>query len=400
MGMNELYRPSTLDDVAGQIKAKKIVGKMLDKGEISSLIFYGPSGCGKTTIANIIAANTKMDLYQINGTAFATADFKKMMKAQEDSGKTLLVYLDEIQYLTQKQQQLFLEPVETGKIILIAATADSPYHKVYKALLSRCVVVEFVPVSKAEIKENLKRIIDKIGRSDDYEEDALDFIARVSGGDVRSSVKLLDLVNGIYENEKITAEKIKEITPSSQPIGYDGTDSHFDLMGCLQKSIRGSDIDASLFYLAKMLNDGEMLAVIRRLQVIASEDIGMANPNVAAIVRACCESAVELGMPEAGIPLHHAVAVMALSPKSNSVHEAYGKAMEDVQNGMGILIPPHLQAPLFKGYRYPHMYPDNWCWQQYLPDDIKDRKYYVPGKNKNETVIDNYWQSIKKSTKI
>ena len=397
MSETDIFRPVKLEDVAGQKKAKLIVSKMIETGRISSMIFYGPSGCGKTTIANIVAGTFQMPLYKIDGTVFSTAEFKKIMNEQEKLGKTIMVYLDEIQYLTQKQQQLFLNPVETGKIILIAATADSPYHKVYKALLSRCVVVEFVGLSKQENIENLHRIANIAGRTGDFEDSALEHIAKMAGGDARSAVKIFRLINDIYPTGKVDEETVKNVTPANQPIAYDGEDTYYDLLGCLQKSIRGSDIDAALLYLAKMLNNGDMLAVIRRLQVIASEDVGMANPNVPMVVRACCESAVELGMPEARIPLHHAVALMALSPKSNSVHEAYARAEEDIKNGMGVQIPVHLQAPLFKGYKYPHSYPNNWVPQQYMPNDLVGKKYYQPGNNQMENNLKNYWENIKKS---
>lgn len=390
--LNENYRPQSLDDVCGQSKAKRIVKSMLDKNKLSSMIFFGPAGTGKTTMANILASGFKRPLFKINGTSFSTQDFKDIMSK---AGPGAIVYVDEIQYLTQKQQQLFLEPVESGKIILVAATADSPYHKVYKALLSRCVVVEFEAVSKPELVGNLKRILKHEGRENDFTDGALNIIAGLSGGDVRNSVKILELCLDVYGSGAVDEDDVKGVTASSAPIGYDGTDTFYDMMGCLQKSIRGSDIDASLYYLARMLNNGDILAVVRRLQVIASEDIGMANPTVPATVRACCESALDLGMPEASIPLHHAVALMALSPKSNAVHIAYGKANEDVMNGLGVNLPLHLQAPLFKGYLYPHNYPHNWVAQQYLPEEIKNRHYYVPGDNKTEKSLAEYWKAVK-----
>lgn len=396
MSWNTIYRPTDFEEVAGQEKAKKIVKNLLASERLHSLIFYGPSGTGKTTIANIIAKKSGLKLFRLNGTNFSTSDFKNILQEQESLGKPILVYLDEIQYLTQKQQQLFLGPIEDGQIILLAATADSPWHKIYKAVLSRCTIVEFTPLEPKQIVSRLKQILDYVKSADIFNESALDRIAQLSGGDLRNAVNILELTYEQYKDETIiTVDMVNELQPSTQPIGFDGVDTHYDMLGCLQKSIRGSDVDASIFYLAKMLNNGMLLDVVRRLQVIASEDIGLANPIAPAIVRACCESALDLGLPEASLPLGHAVALLANSPKSNSSHVAYAKALEDVQAGKGISLPLHLQAPIFKGYKYPHDYKNNWINQQYLPEDIKDAKYYVPGNNKQEQTLNEYWKKIK-----
>lgn len=396
MSWNTIYRPTTLDEVAGQEKAKKIVKNLLTGGELHSLIFYGPSGTGKTTIANIIAKESGLKLFKLNGTSFSTSDFKDILQEQETLGKPVLLYLDEIQYLTQKQQQLFLGPIEDGQIILLAATADSPWHKIYKAILSRCTIVEFTSLQINDIVLRLKQILFYIKPTSIFEDKALERIAQISDGDLRNAVNILELTYNQYKEEaSITSDMVNELQPSTQPIGFDGVDTHYDMLGCLQKSIRGSDVDASIFYLAKMLNNGMLLDVVRRLQVIASEDIGLASPIAPAIVRACCESALDLGLPEASLPLGHAVALLANSPKSNSSHVAYAKALEDVQAGKGILLPLHLQAPIFKGYKYPHDYKNNWINQQYLPEDIKDTKYYIPGNNKQEQTLAGYWKKIK-----
>ena len=286
--------------------------------------------------------------------------------------------------------------MEDGRITLIASTTENPHFYIYNAIISRSTLFEFKPVEKKELARALKRALDFLngrdGTSVIASEKTLEFIAQCSGGDVRHAINLLEGAYYACEGE-INEELVREL---HIPVDNFSDDAHFDLLSCLQKSIRGSDPDAAVFYLAKLLHCGELLSVCRRLQVIASEDIGLAYPQAAAIVKACCDSARELGMPEAAIPLSNAAVLLATSPKSNTAHDAYFAAKADVEAGLGKDIPLHLRSPLFKGYKYPHSYENRYVKQQYLPDDIKHKKYYEYGENKNERAAKEYWDKIKK----
>ena len=396
MDYNQLYRPQNLDDVVGQHKAKNIISKMIANNSYRSMIFSGQSGSGKSTIANIIAINAGIKIFRLNATLDGTSEIKDILKEQEQLGKPILLFVEELQYYTTKQQQVLLDCIESGKVILIGTTADNPFIKCYKALVSRCLIVEFTKVSSVYIKINLERIIKLSKSSNSYSDEVLDYISNLAGGDVRSSVKLLQLCEEQYNSQEISIENVKSLTPSNMQIGYNGIDSHYDLLGCLQKSIRGSDVNASLFYLAKGLHDGDLLGITRRLRVIASEDIALANPIASIKAELACQSAEALGNPEAAIPLQDLVAFLALSPKSNSAHIAYAKAMEDVEAGLGIQPPEQLKSPLFKGYIYPHTFPNHWINQQYLPDDLKNNIYYEPAETSNfEQEMDKYWKKVK-----
>ena len=354
----DAIRPRTMDEIVGQehlFGKSGVLRRMIGAGRLTNMIFYGPPGTGKTTAASVIAAASGMAFHKLNATTASLADVKAILA--ETGGmfgaSGILLYLDEIQYFNRKQQQSLLEYMEDGRITLIASTTENPHFYVYNALISRSSLFEFKPVAPRACLPVLHRALDWLNTQN------------------ATSTTLPD------------------------DVGNFSDDVHYDLLGCLQKSIRGSDPDATAFYVAKMLALGEMFSLCRRLQVIASEDIGLAYPQAAAIVRACCESARELGMPEAQIPLIHAALLLATAPKSNSAYMALHAASEDVTAGRGVRIPVHLQSPLFKGYKYPHDYENHYVEQQYLPDDLLGRRYYVPGGNKTEQAAATYWNAIK-----
>ena len=401
----DALRPKTMDDIVGQTHLfgkNGVLRRMVEAGRMTNMIFYGPPGTGKTTAASVIAAQSGMEFHKLNATTASLQDVKDILAQTEGmfGADGILLYLDEIQYFNRKQQQSLLEYMEDGRITLIASTTENPHFYVYNAIISRSSLFEFKPVPPAECLKMLRRALDHLneqgGTSTTLSDKVGLALAEGAGGDVRRAVGLLEnayFTAGFEEGAEITAEHIAAFDTG---VGNFNEDVHYDLLGCLQKSIRGSDPDATAYYVAKMLSLGEMFPLIRRLQVIASEDIGLAYPQAAAVVRACCESARELGMPEAGIPLIHAAMLLATSPKSNSAHDALYAAMADVEAGKGVHIPVHLQSPLFKGYKYPHDYPNHYVEQQYLPDDLVGKRYYEPAPNKTEQAAAAYWREIKK----
>lgn len=401
----ERLRPSSFDEIAGQkhlISANGVINRMLIAGRVSNMIFYGPPGTGKTTVANIIAKNSGMQLFKLNATTASLSDVKEVIASADGifSQNGILLYLDEIQYFNKKQQQSLLEYIEDGRVTLIASTTENPYFYIYDALISRCSVFEFKSVSAKEIIPVLRRALNVLNDENELNksanDDALEFLASCAHGDVRHALTLFEGAYYVSENE-ITIEIAKEFIPSSSAGLFDkDSDVHYNLLSGLQKSIRGSDPDAAVFYLAKLLEGGDILSPIRRLLVIASEDIGLAYPQAGQIAYALCESAKMLGLPEARIPLANCAIMLATAPKSNTAYEAIAKASEDIKLGKGGTIPKHLEAPLFKGYIYPHAYPNDWCEQQYLPDDIKNAKYYTFGENKTEQSAKAYWEAVKK----
>ncbi|MBE6597679.1 MAG: replication-associated recombination protein A [Ruminococcaceae bacterium] len=393
-------RPKSFDDIVGQehlFGKNGVIRRMTEAGRITNMIFYGPPGTGKTTAAEIIARESDMVFHKLNATSATLSDVKNILSTTNTifcSGGILL-YLDEIQYFNKKQQQSLLEYIEDGRVTLIASTTENPHFYVYNAIISRSSLFEFKPVPPKEGVRALRRALDYLNRENGTEkraeEETLLYIAKSTGGDVRRSIVLLE--NAYFAADELISEEI--VDGFNVRVGNFDDDTHFDLLSCLQKSIRGSDPDAAVFYLAKLLSLGELISVCRRLQVIASEDVGAAYPMAAAITRACCESAKELGMPEARLPLANAAVMLATAPKSNSAHDAINAAMEDVEKGMGVDIPQHLRSPLFKGYKYPHDYPNHYVEQEYLPKDLADRKYYVYGENKTESAAKAYAEKIK-----
>lgn len=405
----DLLRPTSIDDVVGQ---KHLLGKgmvfrnVIESGKITNMIFYGPPGVGKTTMANIIAKQANMTLYKLNGTSASTDDIKKIIGDVNSvfTQNGILLYLDEIQYLNKKQQQSLLEFVENGDITLIASTTENPYFYVYPALVSRCSVFEFKAISIDDIKLGLKNIAKKVGVKVD--EDALDKLAMSSNGDMRKAINNFEfLYNSLKDGEPITLKLVDELIDKAN-ISYDRSeDHHFDTLSAFMKSLRGSDPDAAIFYLAKLLEGGDLIAASRRLLCSVNEDVGLAYPQLIPIVKACVDSALQLGMPEARLPLSNATILIATAPKSNSAYLAYAAAQGDINKGKGVSTPRQLQNTHFDGkdakvkgqhYKYPHDYPHHYVKQQYLPDDIKDQKYYIPQDNKNENASKEYWDKIKK----
>ena len=410
-------RPHDINEVAGQkhlLSDGKILRRIIESGQIPNLIFYGPSGVGKTTVAKIIAAKCGKKLCYLNATTASTADIKDIVSeigTIEASGGILL-YLDEIQYFNKKQQQILLSYIENGDITLIASTTENPYFYVYNAILSRSSVFEFKTLSADDIAEVILRAADILSKENEREvkipEDAPKSIALAAAGDVRRALNMLELCVMIADrtDESITVsrEAVEQIL-SGNSIRYDRQgDEHYDLLSAYQKSMRGSDPDAAVYYLGRILAAGDLPSACRRLLVCASEDVGLAYPQIIPIVKAAVDTAMMVGLPEARLPLADAVILVATSPKSNSGHDAINAAMSDIEKGIGGDIPRHLQNKHFDGedadikgqhYLYPHSFPNHYVKQQYLPDNIKNKKYYEFGENKTEQKFKEYWSIIK-----
>ncbi len=408
-------RPQTFDDIAGQphlFSKNGLLRRMVQSGRITNMIFYGPPGTGKTTAADIIAKNSDMTLFRLNATTASLSDIKDITQQTNTAigSGGILLYLDEIQYFNRKQQQSLLEYIEDGRITLITSTTENPYFYIYPAIISRSAVFEFKPVRPEECVPVLQKALKTLNEENKTEktsdDETLCYISKICGGDVRRAIGVLE--NIFYAADQkidrdLTDAFIPEIMRGTGAFAADG-DDHFDLLSALQKSIRGSDPDASVFYLARLLTAGELLSACRRLQVIASEDIGAAYPLAAAITRACCESAVDLGLPEARIPLVNATVMLATAPKSVTALAAYDAAEADIRDGKGKEIPAHIRDAHYSGaaalgrgieYLYPHAFDNDWVKQQYLPDDIRDKRYYEYGANKNEQTAKAYWDKIK-----
>ena len=411
-------RPQTVDDMVGQ---KHLIGKgkalrnIIDSGIIPNMIFFGPSGTGKTTLARIIAKSTDKKLYKLNGTSAGTGDIKAVISSLGgiDSMNGVLLYLDEIQYLNKKQQQSLLEFIEDGSITLIASTTENPYFYIYNAILSRSVVFEFKPVSADEIIPAVKRAFDLLQQENNdikiiVSEDIIKHIEYSCGGDVRKAVGAVELCflsTNIKDNIcEITLDTAKQVSQrSSMRYDRDG-DQHYDLMSAFQKSMRGSDPDAAIHYLARLIEAGDLPSICRRLMVCACEDMGLAYPMGISIVKACIDAALQVGLPEARIPLADAVILVSTAPKSNSGNAAVDKALADIRAGKTGDVPIHLKDSHYKGaqklgrgidYKYAQNYENHWVKQQYLPDEIKNAKYYEYGDNKVEQAAKKYWDAIK-----
>ena len=414
----DLVRPTELDEVCGQehiLGKNKILDRIIKSGHISNMIFYGPPGTGKTTVANIIARKAGKRFYKLNATNASLKDIQDITKELDTflGMNGVVLYLDEIQNFNKKQQQSLLEYIEDGRITLIASTTENPYFYIFKAILSRSTIFEFKPVGEEDIKKALDRAITL--RSKEFNEiyikvtnEAKEYLAAYCNGDVRKALNGLEVaLNSTKPNDDkeivIDLEVVKDST-QSKVIAFDmDGDAHYDILSAFQKSIRGSDADAAIHYLARLIKGGDLISICRRLQVIAAEDIGLAYPQAALIVKSLVDSARELGFPEARIPLAEATILLATSPKSNSSYVAINRALADLENMTIDDIPMHLKDAHYGGaskmgrgveYKYPHAYENHYVKQQYLPDNIKNKVYYEYGDNKMEKTTKEYWNRI------
>ena len=410
-------RPRNLGEVCGQqhlLALGQVFRRTIESGRVPNMIFYGPSGVGKTTVARIIAEGSGMRLHKLNGTSASTGDIKAVLSeiGTLQAAGGILLYLDEIQYLNKRQQQTLLECIEDGSVTLIASTTENPYFYIYNALLSRCTVFEFKQLKSEDIRKGLENAVQRLEQEEKsaihLEEAALDLLADGSGGDMRKALGCLEFAvtaaaSGA-EGRVITSEMVQQVVKrTAMRYDRDG-DEHYDIVSAYQKSMRGSDPDAALHYLARLLEAGDLVSACRRLMVCACEDVGLAYPQIIPIVKAAVDAANMLGLPEARIPLADAVILVATSPKSNAGESAIDRALSDLHRGKSGPVPRQLQNKHFDGedaavkgqhYLYPHEYPNHWVKQQYLPDALKDAKYYEFGENKNEQAAKAYWQRIK-----
>lgn len=410
-------RPQTLDEVVGQthiLGQDGLLRRIIESGKLPNMVFYGPSGTGKTTVANIIAKQSGRALRKLNATTASISDIREIMDEVGTfiAPNGVLLYLDEIQYFNKKQQQSLLEFIETGKITLIASTTENPYFAIFNAVLSRSTVFEFKALSAEDLLPAVDRgfriLSEEMNVETICEDGVRERIAFASGGDVRKALNAVELLMNagrISGGKLIITQGDADIVAQRSAMRYDRDgDNHFDTASALMKSMRGSDPDAALHYLAKLLEAGDLITACRRILCSACEDIGLAYPQAISIVKACVDSALQLGVPEAQLPLAQAVILLATAPKSNTVAEAIMAARADVKNGGGRDFPRHLQNvhadgagfEREQGYLYPHNFPSHWVKQQYLPDDLKNRVYYQYGENKNEQAAKAYWDKIKK----
>ncbi|HIT07582.1 MAG TPA: replication-associated recombination protein A [Candidatus Merdivicinus faecavium] len=410
-------RPAALSEVIGQkhlLGEGKSLRRIIESGQIPNMIFYGPSGVGKTTVARIIAAQTKKRLHKLNGTNASISDIKAIVDELDSimGYNGILLYLDEIQYLNKKQQQSLLEYIEDGRITLIASTTENPYFYIYNAVLSRSTVFEFKSVEPEEVEKAVMRgfaaMEQETGAPIRLEDGVAAHIAASCGGDVRKALNTVELLTLSARNEEegkfVSLELAHELSQRSA-MRYDREgDEHYDIVSAYQKSMRGSDPDAAIHYLARLLEAGDLPSACRRLMVCACEDVGLAYPMIIPIVKAAVDAALQVGMPEARLCLADAVILVATAPKSNTAHNAINEAMDDLKQGKSGPIPRTLQNKHFDGedaevkgqfYQYPHDFPGRWVDQQYLPDALKDRVYYHFGENKTEQAAKAYWERVK-----
>lgn len=415
-------RPRNIDEVFGQkhiLGEGKILNRIIKSNRISNMIFYGPPGVGKTTVANIIAETSNKRFYKLNATNASLKDIQQIVGELDTfmGSSGVVLYLDEIQNFNKKQQQSLLEFIEDGRITLIASTTENPFHYIFKAILSRSTIFEFKPLEKNDIIDALKRA--RVLAEEDYKgvkieitDEAYEFLGDSSNGDVRKAINGLEVAlystNPDSEGRIIINRDVAADSVQKKILNYDiNGDSHYDILSAFQKSIRGSDPNAAIHYLARLVKAGDLISICRRLLVIAAEDIGLAYPQGITIVKACVDSAQMLGFPEARIPLAEATILLATAPKSNSAVMAIGRALEDLDNAEVGDVPIHLKDAHYAGatslgrgieYKYPHSYPSHYVEQQYLPDSLKSVKYYNEGENKFEGSIKRYWEMIKNKT--
>lgn len=412
-------RPEKFEDVFGQehiLGEGKILHRILKSKMIPNMIFYGPPGTGKTTVANIIASKTNKKLYKLNATTASLSDVKEVIESLNTlmARDGVLLYLDEIQNFNKKQQQSLLQFMENGSITLIASTTENPYFYVYNAILSRSIIFEFKPLKNEDIVKAMKRALEIVqsefeSTAINIEEEALEYSANVSGGDIRKALNSLEIaIFSTPKNEEgninVDINIMKECTQKNI-FKYDKNgDNHYDILSAFQKSIRGSDPDAASLYLAMLIKGGDLKSICRRLLVIAAEDIGLAYPQAISIVKSCTDAALEIGFPEARIPLSEATILLATAPKSNSAIKAIDTALLELDNTNIGELPVYLRDGHYEGakalgrmqnYKYPYDYKNNYVKQQYLPDKVKDKNYYIYGENKIEQASKNYWDRIK-----
>ncbi len=410
-------RPKTLSEVCGQrhlLAEGQVFRRVMDSGHVPNMIFYGPSGVGKTTVAQIVASSSGMRLHKLNGTSASTADIKQVLSeiGTLHGAGGLLLYLDEIQYLNKKQQQSLLECIEEGSVTLIASTTENPYFYIYNALLSRCTVFEFKQLEPADLRQGIQNAIARLEEEEggpiQLAEDALELLAMGAGGDMRKALGSLDFAVTAAlrgpEGKHITAQMVQQVVKRTA-MRYDRQgDDHYDILSAFQKSMRGSDPDAALHYLARLLEAGDLISACRRLMVCACEDVGLAWPQIIPIVKAAVDAANMIGLPEARIPLADAVILVATCPKSNSGEAAIDRAAADLRRGKSGPVPRQLQNKHYDGadaavkgqhYLYPHNYPDHWVAQQYLPDALQGARYYEYGPNKAEQAARAYWERVR-----
>lgn len=410
-------RPESLADVVGQkhiLGEGRVLYNIIESGEIPNMIFYGPSGTGKTTVANIAAKKAGKPLYKLNATNASVSDIKAMIAESETmlGADGVILYLDEIQNFNKKQQQSLLECIENGKVTLIASTTENPYFYIYNAILSRSTVFEFMGVEAEDIRRALMRAAEHL--SQDYpivlKEDAAEHIAQSACGDVRKALNSLEvslMAARPDENQNTVIDlSLAEAVTMKKAFRHDRDgDSHYDVLSAFQKSVRGSDADAALHYMARLVEAGDLQSICRRILVMAAEDIGLAYPNAIVITKSCVDAALQLGFPEARIPLAEAVIMLATAPKSNSAVCAIDAALSDISNGLMGEIPPHLKDSHYGGaaklghgidYKYPHSYPNRYVKQQYLPDTLLGRTYYKYGSSKLEQQTKAYWDEVKR----
>lgn len=400
MPLANKYRPQSFDDMVGQehiVGPNGVLRKLAQNKTNVSVILYGPPGTGKSTTALIYAKALNKELHSLNAVNASVKDIKGVV--DKNNGNGVVLYLDEIQYFNKKQQQSLLPYIESGEITLIAATTENPYHEIYDALLSRCVILEF----KRPTPEEIASYIEKIAQTEGSElyglnKEVYTLAAKLSSGDVRSAITDIEMMLSTIKDPKdATVDDLLNIKPSVSMAGFDKNgNSHYEYVSALQKSIRGSDPDASVFWLSKLLEGGDIISPCRRLPAICCEDIGLANPEAIVHTMACCDAAEKLGLPEAYKPLTQAVLYLALAPKSASNERTWMSAKDDIRNGLGATTPKHLSSSHAPGYLWAHQFPNHWVKQQYLPDDIKDKKYYTPDDNPIEQQANAYWENIKK----